>query len=46
MEVTIRALQDNDFVISDCTTVDANLNVLSKSRFDEFVIKPVFLDTW
>ena len=42
VEVVMNALQNADFVTHDCITIDLNMNVLSKSRFEEFDIKPGF----
>lgn len=43
VETTIRAFEKgSDFVISDCITVDEELNIIQKSRFSAFNIKPGF----
>ena len=42
VETVIGYLKNADFVVHDCTTVDADMNVLSESRFIDFNIKPGF----
>lgn len=42
VEVVMAALQNADFVTHDCITVNADMKVLSESRFKEFNIKPGF----
>ena len=43
VQVTLEALKDADFVVSDCVTEDENGNVLDRSRFKTFNIKKGFL---
>lgn len=43
VEVTLRLLQEADLVISDCITVNNQMEVLQKSRFEAFNIKPGFI---
>lgn len=40
VKVVMKALQNADFVVHDCITVDNNMQILSKSRFADFGIKP------
>lgn len=42
VQTTIAALQEADFVVSDCVTQDENGNVLDQSRFKTFKIKKGF----
>ncbi|MEQ6996725.1 glycosyltransferase family 2 protein [Enterococcus casseliflavus] len=44
VKITLDALQYSDLVISDCLTVDENLNILNNSRFHEFNIKGTKLE--
>ena len=43
VEVVMENLKDADFITHDCITVDDQFNVLSKSRFKDFNIKPGLL---
>lgn len=36
-------LKGADFVTHDCITIDSDMNVLSKSRFEDFHVKPGFI---
>lgn len=40
--VTLEVLKKCDFVISDCVTVNYEMKILSKSRFEDFKMKPGF----
>ena len=40
----MKALESADFVTHDCITVDAQMNVISKSRFQDFHVKSGFLN--
>jgi len=42
IEDSLAALQNADFVVSDCITIDGQLNVLSNSRIKDFNIKTGF----
>lgn len=44
IEITIKALQDCDFVVSDAITVDAELNEISESRFADYMINGGFIN--
>lgn len=41
--VTMKALENCDFTISDCITVNKNMEITQKSRFKAFQIKPGFI---
>jgi len=43
VETVMKYLKSVDFVIHDCVTVDADMNILSESRFSDFNVKPGFL---
>lgn len=43
VEVMMRYLKDYSFVTSDCITINENLEVIQKSRFKEFDMKPGFI---
>lgn len=44
VHMIMNALQTTDFVTHDCITVDAQMNVISESRFDDFNVKAGFVN--
>ena len=44
VNISMEYLKDYSFVISDCTTVDENMNIIQESRFKSFNIKPGFVN--
>lgn len=39
---TMKVLEEYDFAVSDCITIDQNMNIIQKSRFETFDMKPGF----
>lgn len=44
VSTVMNALKTADFVTHDCITVDAQMKVISESRFNDFNVKPGFLN--